>query len=176
MQSSAGPLDPELLALLSSAAVRGDVGAGALRALPPFVPTEGPQLAAAAAARGRALTASSAVVDATWLYPASATVKLVFVARGSMSMCTGALVTVHHVLTAAHCVMDNAGRFYSNETYYVIPGLGDVMAPFVQDASKRLFMGACGGGGRGSGGVARVYALLGCAAYMHITLCVLTHA
>jgi len=98
-----------------------------------------PELARAAAppagtdARPRRLGSFLRVND-TYGYPASAVVKILWQPEPSyVAMCSGALISPFHVLTAGHCVWDADGSpagFYDVASYYIIPGQTDVQAPY----------------------------------------------
>lgn len=149
--SSTGPIPSDLqlmidkLSLESGPATNGIFGAPPLEAAQDqYAPEtkEAPAVAniSASAARLRQLGSVSRVTDA-WLYPASAAVKILFsTASGNAVMCSGSLVSPMHVLTAGHCSMSSqTGSFYSTSSYYVIPGQGDISAPFTSDGWSRMF-------------------------------------
>lgn len=117
------------------------------------VPDWIPRAAAVAAASNSSAAAASAggprgrrlgtvtQVTAPWAFPASAAVKIVFTLADGVTpvMCSGSLISSFHVLTAGHCAAQSSGAYYPTGGYYVIPGQGDVVAPFTSDGWSRLY-------------------------------------
>jgi V8-like Glu-specific endopeptidase len=123
-------------------ALEGDVPDWIPRAAAPAQPPSNGSTAAADTdgPRGRRLGTVTQVV-APWSFPASAAVKLVFTLGDGVTpvMCSGSLISPFHVLTAGHCAAQGNGSPYPAGSYYVIPGQGDVAAPFTSDGWSRLY-------------------------------------
>lgn len=89
--------------------------------------------AEAAAPNGRRRLATSVIrVNETYTDTGSRVVKILWqLSATSSAMCSGSLISPWHVLSAGHCVYDDAAPagFFDSSTYYVIPAQTDLVAP-----------------------------------------------